>query len=207
MNNQLIQYAELVAEWGTKLNLVSNPNKDSVMAEHITDCVQAYECLAKNLSPDTSTSLPIVDIGSGAGFPGIVWAILNPSTKTYLIEPREKRVTFLRHVALKLPLKNVEVICSRFEDLPREQLPERCLFTSRALGYDADLTDALLKDVAANGSVWAVMSGPESLEKLRNGVKRTVAESEVLEKVETESFVYELGKNLGSRALFVCSCG
>jgi 16S rRNA (guanine527-N7)-methyltransferase len=132
MSSLLDRYAELVAEWGKKMNLVSDPEIRSIKAQHVDDCVRAYQCLTANLGAETVVELPIVDIGSGAGFPGVVWAILDPTTKTFLIEPREKRVTFLRHIAAKLQLKNIEVICSRFEDLPREQLPSRCLFTMRS---------------------------------------------------------------------------
>ena len=64
-------YARLVAEWGKKMNLVSEPNIEAIMREHVNDCVSAFDSLAKNST--AALSLPLVDIGSGAGFPGIVW--------------------------------------------------------------------------------------------------------------------------------------
>lgn len=203
MKEQLEKFAELVAEWGSKMNLVSVPKKDAVMSEHIDDCVRAYERLEAILGAETLSVLPVVDIGSGAGFPGIVWAIINPEVPVYLVEPRDKREIFLRHAAHKLGLKRIRVICSRFEDLPRAELPRRCLFTSRAVGYDADLVSAMIKEVRDSDAIWAVMSGPQSIEKLVNSTRGVFSEG----RGRAEKLGYQLDNEQGMRYLFLVTSG
>ena len=75
----------------------------------------------------------VVDVGTGGGFPGVPLAILRPDVTMTWLEPREKRVAFLRHVARAVPVSNVEVRAVRFEDLPEAEFD---FATSRAVGIE-----------------------------------------------------------------------
>lgn len=102
-------YLQLLIEWNQKMNLTAIDTEEEIWDKHFADC----------LSPLTSVKLSgtVADIGSGAGFPGLVWAIACPDVNFTLIEPTTKRCTFLSEVVKTLGLTNVEIINKRAEDL------------------------------------------------------------------------------------------
>lgn len=80
----------------------------------------------------------LLDIGSGAGLPGVPLAIVRPDLSVTLLEPRSKRASFLRHVLRTVPVENATVLCERVERL---QSPRYDVATSRAIGEIAELVD------------------------------------------------------------------
>ena len=136
----IIQYFETLKQWNKKIDLVSPQSDEMLIGKHFVDSA-IVSCFIKD-SFDVGESSCYLDVGSGAGFPGAVMALFEPSRKTYLIEPREKRCVFLREIKRQLKLANVEVVCSRVEDfrVPAEKVG---LITNRALGMREDfLTEA-----------------------------------------------------------------
>ncbi len=128
----LRQYVALLERWRGSINLVSPKSLENVWQRHILDCAQLYAHI-----PDDAETL--TDIGSGAGLPGLILAILAREKATFqvtLIESNGKKCSFLTYVAAELKL-NVKVIRERLEDA---RPPPADVITARAL---APLTDLL----------------------------------------------------------------
>ena len=107
---KLAIYFEELQKWSRKVNLVSTASSPEEMIEtHFLDSL----ALLPHLSGE---SLHLLDIGSGAGFPGLACAAAREEMTVTLVEPRHKRTVFLGHVARTLGLSQVRVLCCRVED-------------------------------------------------------------------------------------------
>ncbi len=110
-SNQLFdEYYKFLIEENEKYNLTAITEKEEVFYKHFLDCAKALEYI------DLSGKV-ICDVGSGAGFPGIVLKILCPSLKLYIIEPIGKRCNFLNMLVKRLNLKDVVIINDRAENI------------------------------------------------------------------------------------------
>ena len=108
--SKLQRYLELLLEWNEKFNLTAITDKDEIEEKHFIDSIELIKFFdVKNKS--------LLDVGSGAGFPGIPLAIVEPSLNVTLLESNGKRINFLREVVKELGLKNVEIIQGRSEEL------------------------------------------------------------------------------------------
>ena len=105
-------YEKLLLEWNEKINLTAIVDEQGILEKHFIDSI--YPMMFIDFSNKS-----LCDIGSGAGFPGMPLAILNPSLKVTLVESNGKKVTFLNAVKEALKLDNVTVIKSRAEDLDK----------------------------------------------------------------------------------------
>ena len=102
----LAHYLELIKTWTTKIDLVSMQSDEMLVSRHIIDCVCTGKIVAQL---DISPGLNFVDVGSGAGLPGIVLALLDRKRKVHLVEPRKKRCIFLQEAKQQLGLANTEI--------------------------------------------------------------------------------------------------
>ena len=109
--DRLELYHDLVYRTNMIFNLVSEKDTKRIVEHHFTDSLGFAEYL------DFSKELSVMDLGSGAGFPGIVLAIVYPHIKMCLVESKRKRAGFLQKVVSELLLDNVEVVCDRAENL------------------------------------------------------------------------------------------
>ena len=110
-SNQLFdEYYKFLIEENEKYNLTAITEQEEVFYKHFLDCAKALEYI------DLSGKV-ICDVGSGAGFPGIVLKILCPSLKLYIIEPIGKRCSFLNMLVTRLNLKDVVIINDRAENV------------------------------------------------------------------------------------------
>ena len=110
-SNQLFdEYYKFLIEENEKYNLTAITEKEEVFYKHFLDCAKVLEYI------DLSGKV-ICDVGSGAGFPGIVLKILCPSLKLYIIEPIGKRCSFLNMLVTRLNLKDVVIINDRAENV------------------------------------------------------------------------------------------
>lgn len=107
--SQLKRFGRLVHDSSASLALISDGDRRLVYTRHVLDSLNP-------LSLFTSPPASVLDIGSGAGFPGIPLAIVWPNTTMVLLESREKKAGFLERAARELGLKNVRVVCGRLED-------------------------------------------------------------------------------------------
>ena len=109
-NNLFDEYYKFLIEENEKYNLTAITEKEEVFYKHFLDCAKVLEYT------DLSGKV-ICDVGSGAGFPGIVLKILCPSIKLYIIEPIGKRCNFLNMLVTRLNLKDVVIINDRAENV------------------------------------------------------------------------------------------
>jgi 16S rRNA (guanine527-N7)-methyltransferase len=109
---QLSAYLDLLAKWNARTNLTAVRDPEEMVRRHFGESLFAGQHLGDPL-PGT-----LLDLGSGAGFPGVPIALLHPSIAVTLAESQNKKATFLREVVRTLGLKNVEVWGGRAEDLP-----------------------------------------------------------------------------------------
>ena len=124
---KLATFVELLKKWNAKINLVSKNSLDEVWTRHVLDSLQLIKYI-----PEKTKYL--LDIGSGAGFPAIVLAIImqekNPSAKWVLAESITKKTVYLNDVCMQLGLKNVRVENNRVENL---RLRNINIITARAV--------------------------------------------------------------------------
>ena len=109
------KYYELLEEWNRKINLTAIKGYEDVVIKHFID--SALICKLYSFDKD----ICIIDVGTGAGFPGIPVKILNPECKIVLLDSLNKRIKFLEAVKDELDLKYVECIHGRAEDVSREK--------------------------------------------------------------------------------------
>jgi 16S rRNA (guanine(527)-N(7))-methyltransferase RsmG len=175
-STKLLGYVELLSKWTQKMSLVSSPDKARIIDEHIIDCWAAAQIVPRETF--------YLDIGSGAGLPGVVIAILNPESRVILLEPRSKRVEFLKEVRRGLKLENVDVVMGRLEDWECEDNIGRVSAVERAVGMEGEIFSLLkgkLEDFSLSLMVaegWNnTVSSAESWEqtyKLENGTRHVV---------------------------------
>ena len=105
----LVYLAELM-KWSRRVNLIARDTPEAQVVEtHFLDSLTLLPFL------DGAGGIHLLDVGSGAGFPGLALACVRPDARFTLCEPRQKRVSFLRHVVRTLGLANVEVVAERIE--------------------------------------------------------------------------------------------
>lgn len=115
MMPRLSEYLDLLVKWNTRTNLTAIREPEDIVRRHFGESLFAGEHLGTPL-PDT-----LLDLGSGAGFPGLPIALLRAEIKVTLAESQGKKASFLREAVRTLGLPNVEVWAARAESMPEEQ--------------------------------------------------------------------------------------
>jgi 16S rRNA (guanine527-N7)-methyltransferase len=110
-------YIDILLRWNQKLNLTSVRDPESIVTRHFGESIFAAQNLFAT-SPDSLQSLRSVDVGSGAGFPGLPIKICLPELAVTLIESNHKKATFLREVIRSLTLTEIDVFTGRAEAFP-----------------------------------------------------------------------------------------
>lgn len=113
---KLIAYTDLIRNWNRRTQLVSRKDEKTFVSDHIV------ECLAPACVFDFQKIFRLLDFGSGAGLPGIPLAVLFPKLQVVLLEPKRKRVLFLRHACLELALENTKILPYRSEELSSSEM-------------------------------------------------------------------------------------
>jgi 16S rRNA (guanine527-N7)-methyltransferase len=111
---QLLAYLELLVKWNTHMNLTSVRNPEQIVPRHFGESLFA----AVTLFQEPSASGTVVDVGSGAGFPGLPIAIARPGVEVTLIEAHGKKATFLKEAIRATGCRNVTVFTGRAEAYP-----------------------------------------------------------------------------------------
>ena len=163
----LVYLAELM-KWSRRVNLIARDTPEAQVVEtHFLDSLTLLPFL------DGAGEVHLLDVGSGAGFPGLALACVRPDARFTLCEPRQKRVSFLRHVVRTLGLANVEVVADRVEAQASAWQGRFTHITSRAVAEPAAFlplvrplvtpaTRVLLMLARAEGLAWIdrLVSGP-----------------------------------------------
>jgi 16S rRNA (guanine527-N7)-methyltransferase len=157
---QLSKFADILAQDGVRLGLIGPREVERIWERHILNCAALTELIEDGQS--------IIDIGSGAGLPGIVLAILKPNSKVTLVEPMQRRTDFLTQAKADLGLANVEIIRGRAEG----QNVTAQIVTSRAVAPLDKLLTWSWPLVEKGGKVLAI-KGEKAQEELENAQKVT----------------------------------
>ena len=104
----LCTYAEELEKWSKKMNLVAKGDRQSILADHVLDSLCLYSYIH-------GSCRSLLDVGTGAGLPGLVLGAVCPDMQVTLVEPRAKRVSFLRHIVRTLKLGNIQIVPERLE--------------------------------------------------------------------------------------------
>lgn len=169
------QYFELIAEYNKVMNLTGIDDYEGVYLKHFYDCLTVRQQI-KLINPKS-----IADVGSGAGFPGIVLAIYFPNIKFTLIEPLTKRINFLKVVVDKLKLTNVELLNERVEDIEEKY----DIVTSRAVARMNILLE-LCAPICHVGGTIITLKGPKVVDELleaKNAIEKLGLEVKENEKL------------------------
>ncbi len=171
---QYYQYYQLINEYNQVMNLTGIDDLDGVYLKHFYDSLTVCNLIDDNVKT-------IADLGSGAGFPGIVLAIYYPQIKFSLIEPLTKRCKFLAIVVEKLGLKNVEIINERAEDITKKF----DVVTSRAVSRLNILLELAMPLVKINGYFIALKGAQAQVEikEAQNALKELSSEISVCDQI------------------------
>lgn len=166
MYNKFIKYMRLVQEWNQKINLTAITEDEDFIKKHFIDCIKAFK------SPELKNAKTVIDVGTGAGFPGMPIAILREDIEVTLLDSLNKRINFLDLVVRELGLKNVTTIHSRAEDGARNKNLRDSfdIATSRAVANMAVLSEFCLPYVKISG-YFVALKGPAIEEELENSKK------------------------------------
>jgi len=153
---RLDRFAGLLADENSRQNLVSASSLDSVWQRHFADSLQLLDHVPRE------TDGTYLDLGSGAGFPGLVLAVARPEAATILVESRKRRVEWLTQAAADLGLTNIRVIGSRLENV--EAFPV-AVITARAFAPLGRLL-ALSARFSTQTTVWLLPKGRSAAQEL-----------------------------------------
>ena len=143
--NKLEKYYQLLVQWNEKINLTAITNKEEVYLKHF------YDSLTLIKSYDFKNNIKVCDIGSGAGFPGLVLKIFFENIDITLVDALNKRINFLNLVIDELNLKNIKTIHQRAEDFSKEHIEEFDIVTSRAVAKLNILNELCIPIVKVDG--------------------------------------------------------
>jgi 16S rRNA (guanine527-N7)-methyltransferase len=143
--NQLVQFIELIAKWNKAYNLTAVRNNQDMARLHILDSLAILPHI---------TGKRVIDIGTGAGLPGIPLAICLPDVEFVLLDSNAKKTRFVQQAILELKLKNVSVLHKRVEDYQPEQGFD--IVTTRAFASLPDIVNLTSHLLAANGVLLAM---------------------------------------------------
>lgn len=157
-------YMNLLLEWNQKINLTAITNCDEIIIKHFIDSLTVCKYLKKESS--------VVDVGTGAGFPGIPIKIVREDLNIILVDSLNKRIRFLEEIIKKLELENIKAIHSRAEEFGRNiKYREKFDYaTSRAVANLSTLSEYLIPLVKIKGKVIS-MKGSTIDEELEESKK------------------------------------
>ncbi len=166
--DRLAVYFRELQHWSRRINLVAKKATDEeILEKHFLDSLTLLNMLE-------GQDVHLLDIGTGAGFPGLVCKAVQPEIGLTLVEPRQKRVAFLSHICRSLHLEGVSIFDCRIED--RERIPSQSDFThitSRAVS-ELKLFLEMSRRFLKPGVQVICMKGPKWQEELRDYEKSAV---------------------------------
>ena len=160
---QLEKYYELLIEENKKTNLTRITEKEEVYLKHFYDSLTITKVI------DLTQNLRLIDIGTGAGFPGLVLKIVFPNLNITLLDSLNKRIDFLNKVIKELNLTNIKTVNSRIEDYQKETFD---IVTSRAVAKTNILLELSCKLSKINGYfIFLKANIEEELKESQNAIK------------------------------------
>ncbi len=165
MLDRLMDYLQMLQRWNKVYNLTALRDPDEMLSHHLVDCLAVLPALQRHVAglvggvagDVQSRPLRILDVGSGAGLPGVVIAVLRPDWQVSCVDTVAKKASFIRQVGAELRLPNLQSLHARVESLD-PAMGVYDVITSRAFASLADFT-ALSAGVLAAQGVWLAMKG------------------------------------------------
>lgn len=171
--NQLEKFYELLISWNEKINLTRIIEKEDVYLKHFYDSLTLIKTI------DLKKNLSLCDVGTGAGFPGIVLKIVFPNLKITLIDSLQKRINYLNEIIKELNLHNIEAIHTRAEDYARSNREKYDIVTARAVANLKVISELCIPMVKENGYFIAMKANAtEEIKESENIIKELGASSE-----------------------------
>lgn len=156
---EFFKYMNILLEWNEKINLTAITEQNDIILKHFIDCLTILKYFENNKN--------VIDVGTGAGFPGIPISIIRDDLNFTLLDSLNKRVLFLNEVVEFLNLDNVENIHGRAEEFAKNHREMFDYATSRAVANLSTLAEYLLPFVKIGGKC-ICMKGPEAENEIEN---------------------------------------
>ena len=150
--DRLLVFVDLLAKWNQAYNLSAVREPMQMVHQHLLDCLAALPPLERHLQ---GRSARILDVGSGAGLPGVVWALMRAQWSVRCVDTVAKKTSFVQQVAAELGIRNLQVEHARVERLPARP---HDLVVSRAFASLRDFTRLTRLQLAQDGC-WVAMKG------------------------------------------------
>ena len=151
--SKFIEYKNLIQQWNEKINLTAITGEDEIIKKHFIDSIKVFNF------KEFKNAKCIIDIGTGAGFPGIPISIVKPEIEIVLLDSLMKRINFLEQVINQLKLENISAVHGRAEDFAREKREVFDIAVSRAVANLTLLSEWCLPFVKVGG-YFVAMKGP-----------------------------------------------
>ena len=148
----LLAYLDLLGRWNRVYNLTAVRDRSQMVTQHLLDCLTVVAPLSRW---SRGQRRRVLDVGSGAGLPGLVIAVLLPALDVTCIDAVGKKASFVRQAAAELGLRNVHAVHGRVESLADSQFD---IVVSRAFASLVEFT-SLTRHLLAPGGVWLAMKG------------------------------------------------
>ncbi len=158
-SEQLVRYVQELVKWNRKMNLVAKATERDIIESHFLDSLTLLPFIT---SHHVSS---LLDVGTGAGFPGLVLKAACPELDMTLIEPRAKRVTFLRHIARIFAQDKLTIINERLLPESEPSIRYSCI-TSRAVSSISEFLSLIAGHSMPGGTV-ICMKGPKADEEIK----------------------------------------
>tara|TARA_B100001105_G_C22287160_1_gene397933 strand:- start:53 stop:757 length:705 start_codon:yes stop_codon:yes gene_type:complete len=156
MTERLLAYLDLISRWNRVYNLTAVRDPAEMLVQHLLDSVAVVQPLREALAAQRGDAAQrVLDVGSGAGLPGVVIAILRPELTVVCVDAVAKKARFIRQVATELGLRRLQAEHTRIEEL---KAPGFGVVTSRAFASLLDFV-TLTRQHVAPGGVWMAMKG------------------------------------------------
>ena len=158
-------YYEMLVGWNEKVNLTAITEEDDVAIKHFLDSLNAAKGMVKD-------GMKVIDVGTGAGFPGLPVKIANPLVELTLVDSLNKRINFLNEVVAALGLEGVNTVHSRAEDLGvnKDYREKYDMCVSRAVSNLTTLCELCLPFVRVGG-LFVSLKGPKAEEEIKEAQK------------------------------------
>lgn len=190
--NQLYQYFEYIVEQNKFMNLTGITEYNEVVIKHFIDSASIYKL---NINFKNKS---VVDVGTGAGFPGLVLAILYPETNFTLVDSLKKRIDFLNRTIEKIGINNTYCLHSRGEDFAKKVGASFDIGVSRAVARIDKLVGYTLPLIKSKG-VFIAYKGDFTEEEKNLGIKALKKYNATIEKIER----FNLTENDNKRSLVI----